>query len=65
MRTLGWQSRSNTATTKAGRSLVEETRRRKTTWLAGRLHELGPDAQNRVAAALDVLDAIVADEDQP
>lgn len=55
---------SHVATTNAGRSLVEETRRRKTTWLAGRLHELGPVAQARLAAALDVLDAIIAAEDQ-
>ncbi len=53
------------ATTAAGSALVEESRRRKTTWLTGRLHELGPDAQARLAAALDVLDAIIAAEDQP
>ncbi|MFZ6005493.1 MAG: MarR family winged helix-turn-helix transcriptional regulator [Actinomycetota bacterium] len=53
------------STTRAGRALVEESRRRKTTWLAGRLHELGPDAQARLAAALDVLEDILADEDRP
>ena len=52
-------------TTSAGSALVEESRRRKTTWLTGRMHDLGPDAQARLAAALDVLDAILAAEDQP
>lgn len=52
-------------TTAAGSALVEESRRRKTTWLTGRLHELGPDAQARLASALDVLDAIIGAEDQP
>lgn len=56
---------SHVSTTAAGRTLVEETRRRKTTWLAGRLHQLGPDAQALLASALDVLDAIIADEDAP
>ena len=56
---------SHVSTTDAGRSLVEETRRRKTTWLAGRLHELGPDAHAQLLPALDVLEAIVADEDKP
>lgn len=53
------------STTRAGRTLVEESRRRKTNWLAGRLHELGPDAQARLAGALDVLDAILLTEDRP
>jgi DNA-binding MarR family transcriptional regulator len=52
-------------TTAAGSALVKESRRRKTTWLTGRLHDLGPDAQARLAAALDALDAILAAEDQP
>lgn len=56
---------SHVSTTAAGRALVEETRRRKTTWLAGRLHELGPDAQARLLPALDVLDAILAAEEEP
>ena len=55
---------SHVRTTEVGRSLVAETRRRKTTWLAGRLHELGPDAQARLAPALEVLEAIIAGEDQ-
>ncbi|MGQ0832695.1 MAG: MarR family winged helix-turn-helix transcriptional regulator [Microthrixaceae bacterium] len=55
---------SHVVATAAGRAHVEESRRRKTTWLAGRLHELGPDAQARLAPALDVLEAIL-DEDQP
>jgi len=56
---------SHVSTTAAGRALVEESRRRKTTWLAGRLHELGPEAQARLVPALDVLDAILAAEEQP
>ncbi len=50
------------AATDAGHRQVEESRRRKTTWLAGRLRDLGPDAQARLAPALDVLDAILAEE---
>lgn len=56
---------SHVSTTAAGRALVEESRRRKTTWLAGRLHELGPEARARLVPALDVLDAILAAEGQP
>ena len=56
---------SHVSTTAAGRDLVEESRRRKTTWLAGRLHELGAEAQAHLVPALDVLDAILAAEDQP
>lgn len=53
------------STSAAGHALIEETRQRKTTWLTGRLHELGPDAQARLAAALDVLDALTSAQDQP
>lgn len=48
--------------TKAGRALVAETRRRKTAWLTGRIGDLEPDEQARLAAALDVLDALCSTE---
>jgi DNA-binding MarR family transcriptional regulator len=54
---------SRVSTTSAGRALIEASRARKTTWLTGRLHELGPDAQARLAAALDALDALTRTED--
>ena len=54
---------SNVSTTAAGRALIAESRARKTTWLTGRLHELGPDARARLAAALDALDALTRTED--
>lgn len=53
---------SRVRTTKAGEALVAETRQRKTAWLATRIHQLDPEAQARLAAALDVLDHIY-DED--
>lgn len=49
--------------TDAGRELVEETRRRKTTWLAGRIRDLAPHEQARLADALDVLDLLIAAEE--
>jgi DNA-binding MarR family transcriptional regulator len=48
------------ALTDAGRALLEESRQRKTAWLTGRIRELGPAAREQLAAALDVLDALVA-----
>lgn len=53
------------ATTSAGRALVAESRRRKTTWLTGRVRELPADELARLAAALDVLDHLVAQEERP
>ena len=53
------------ATTAAGRSLIAETRRRKTTWLTGRVRELPDDELARLAAALDVLDHLVAQDERP
>ncbi len=50
------------ATTAAGRRLIEESRRRKTTWLTGRIRELDPDDQARLADALDALDHLLADD---
>lgn len=55
----------NVRTTRAGRDLIEETRRRKTTWLAGRLRQLDAADRARLADALDALDALIAAEDQP
>jgi DNA-binding MarR family transcriptional regulator len=53
------------STTKAGRNLIAETRRRKTTWLTARIRELPPDEQARLAAALDVLDHLAIQDDLP
>lgn len=50
------------ATTKAGAALIVETRRRKTTWLTGRVRELDPADQARLAEALDVLDDLCGQE---
>jgi DNA-binding MarR family transcriptional regulator len=44
--------------TDAGRALTAEIRRRKTTWLAGRISALDPEQQTQLAAALDALDAL-------
>jgi DNA-binding MarR family transcriptional regulator len=52
---------SRVRTTKAGAALIEETRRRKTAWLAGRIRELDPGARAELAAALDVLDELCAE----
>ena len=48
------------AVTAAGRALLEGSRQRKTAWLTGRIRELGPAERERLAAALDVLDALVS-----
>lgn len=53
------------ATTKAGRALIAESQRRKTTWLTGRVQDLSADQRARLAAALDVLDELTSHEDQP
>jgi len=50
------------ATSGQGAALVAESRRRKTAWLAGRIGALDPDQQRRLAAALDVLDALTTEE---
>jgi DNA-binding MarR family transcriptional regulator len=52
-------------TTKAGRNLIAETRRRKTTWLTARIRELPADEQARLLAALDVLDHLAVQDDLP
>ena len=48
---------------KAGRDLIAETRRRKTTWLTARIRELPAEEQARLAAALDVLDHLTTQDD--
>jgi DNA-binding MarR family transcriptional regulator len=44
--------------TSKGAALVAESRRRKTAWLSARIRELTPDQRQRLADALDVLDAL-------
>lgn len=51
--------------TKAGRDLMAESRRRKTTWLTARIRELPPEEQARLADALDVLDHLTTQDDLP
>lgn len=48
--------------TQAAEALLAETRQRKTAWLTTRIHQLDPDEQLRLAAALDVLDRIHAED---
>lgn len=48
--------------TKAGAQLHDESKRRRTTWLTARIHELPPEEQARLAEALDVLDRLHGDE---
>ncbi len=48
--------------TKAGRNLIEEGRRRRTTWLAARIKSLPADEQARLVEALDALDALWQEE---
>jgi DNA-binding MarR family transcriptional regulator len=52
-------------TTRAGRDLLAESRRRKTTWLTARIRELPADEQARLADALDVLDHLTSLDDLP
>jgi DNA-binding MarR family transcriptional regulator len=44
------------STTKEGRALVAESRRRKTAWLTTQVGQLPPEEQARLADVLDVLD---------
>jgi DNA-binding MarR family transcriptional regulator len=55
---------SHVSVTPAGRALIEETRRRKTTWLAGRVRQLDAADRARLAGALDALDALLAREEE-
>lgn len=48
--------------TDEGRALLRENRRRRDAWLAVRIGSLPPGDRARLAAAVDVLDALVEDE---
>lgn len=54
---------SHVSATDTGTALIEESRRRKTTWLTARISTLDPEAQSSLAAALDALDALIAGEE--
>ncbi len=56
---------SRVTATATGRALIEESRRRKTTWLTERIRQLDPQAQAKLADALDALDQLVTMDDQP
>jgi DNA-binding MarR family transcriptional regulator len=43
-----------------GTALLEESRRRKTAWLAARIDELDAEGRRRLADALDVLDELIS-----
>jgi DNA-binding MarR family transcriptional regulator len=43
-----------------GEALLDESRRRKTAWLAARINELDAERQRRLADALDVLDELIS-----
>lgn len=53
------------AATAAGRDLLEESRRRKTSWLLDRIHALPAEEQARLADALDALDHLIAPPQDP
>lgn len=53
---------THVSATAAGRALIEEYRRRRTTWLAARLQALPPADQARLADALTALDALWQEE---
>jgi DNA-binding MarR family transcriptional regulator len=50
--------------TERGLSLLAESRRRKTAWLAGRIDSLGSEARRALEDALDSLDALLAEDDR-
>ena len=50
--------------TDQGRRILGEARRRKDAWLSRRLADLTPDELERLAAAVDVLDAVVERPDR-
>ena len=49
---------SYVSTTPKGAALNDESRRRRTAWLAGRIQQLTPVQQQQLADALDVLDLL-------
>jgi DNA-binding MarR family transcriptional regulator len=51
---------SRVSTTAAAEALLAENRQRKTAWLTTRIHQLSPEEQARLSAALDVLDHLIA-----
>ena len=51
------------AVTPAGQALMDQTRRRKTSWLAGRIAQLPAEDREHLAAALDALDHLISAED--
>jgi DNA-binding MarR family transcriptional regulator len=53
------------AVTRAGQELLEESRRRKTSWLLDRIRALPVEEQDRLAAALDAIDHLVAPPQEP
>ncbi len=54
----------NVAITPEGRVFVDEQRRKGNAWLADRLGRLGRTQRATLAEALDVLEALVADEER-
>lgn len=53
---------SRVQTTGAGDALLAELRERKNAWLADRIRELSAEQRRRLAAALDVLDLLAAND---
>lgn len=51
---------SRVRVTQTGEALLAENRERRTAWLTKQIHELSPDEQARLVAALDVLDHLNA-----
>lgn len=54
---------TNVQATKAGHDLIRETRRRKTTWLTARIHELPADEKARLAEAIEVIEHLTTLDD--
>ena len=53
---------SRVRTTAAGASLIDESRRRKTAWLSGRIGQLSDEERARLVDALDVLDHLTTED---
>lgn len=56
---------THVAATQVGHDLVTESRRRKTTWLAGRIRTLSAEDQALLAAAVDVLERLHQEDPLP